>query len=50
MECEKESSAPESLLTGRDLEGLLKLSARTIARLVASGALPRPIVLGGSRR
>ena len=50
MECEKESSAPEALLTGRDLEALLKLSARTIARLVVSGALPRPIVLGGSRR
>ena len=50
MECEKESSAPEALLSGRDLEALLKLSGRTIARLVAGGALPRPIVLGGSRR
>ena len=50
MESSKELPAPEALLSGRDLEALLKLSGRTIARLVASGALPRPIVLGGSRR
>jgi predicted DNA-binding transcriptional regulator AlpA len=38
------------LLTRSDLQRLLRLSDRTIRRLVSSGEFPRPIKLGGTHR
>lgn len=38
------------MLTVGDLERLLKLHRRTIARLCASGKFPMPITVGTSRR
>lgn len=38
------------LLTIKDLEHLLRLHRRTIARLCAAGRLPPPMKIGGSRR
>src|SRR5262245_52244886 len=38
------------LLTRSDLQAVLKLSARTITRLVATGGIPAPIVVGRSFR
>ena len=43
-------AAPAALLTRTELQHLLKLSARTITKLVASGSLPRPIRVGQSYR
>jgi predicted DNA-binding transcriptional regulator AlpA len=40
----------EPLLTTADLERLLKVDRRTIARLVKRGELPAPLKLGGSNR
>ena len=34
------------LLTRSELQAVLRLSARTISRLVASGGIPAPIVVG----
>jgi excisionase family DNA binding protein len=42
--------APAALLTRTELQHLLKFSARTITKLVASGGLPRPIRVGQSYR
>jgi predicted DNA-binding transcriptional regulator AlpA len=40
----------EPLLTTSDLEQLLKVDRRTLARLVKRGELPVPMKLGGSNR
>jgi predicted DNA-binding transcriptional regulator AlpA len=38
------------LLTVEDLERILRVDRRTIARLCNKGQLPRPLKLGGSNR
>jgi predicted DNA-binding transcriptional regulator AlpA len=43
-------SGLEPLLTVEDLEGLLRVHRRTIARLCQRGELPPPIKIGGSNR
>lgn len=40
----------QPMLTRHELQGILKVSGRTIARLVACGDLPAPIKVGGSNR
>jgi predicted DNA-binding transcriptional regulator AlpA len=40
----------EPLLTADDLERLLRVDRRTIARLCKRGQLPAPLKLGGSNR
>src|SRR3954447_21808496 len=40
----------EPLLTIEDLERLLRVNRRTIARLCERGELPRPLKVGGSNR
>ena len=40
----------EPLLTVEDLERLLRVDRRTVARLCKRGLLPRPIKIGGSNR
>ena len=40
----------EPLLTRTDLQQLLRLSGRTIGRLIVSGGLPSPIRVGQSHR
>jgi len=40
----------EPLLTRRDLAGLLKISNRTIGRLLETGELPTPLLVGQSYR
>jgi predicted DNA-binding transcriptional regulator AlpA len=40
----------EPLLTVFDLERLLRVDKRTVARLVKRGQLPAPLKLGGSNR
>ncbi len=40
----------EPLLTVEDLERLLRIDRRTVARLVQRGQLPRPLRLGGQNR
>lgn len=40
----------EPLLTMSDLERMLRVDKRTIARLIKRGQLPRPLKLGGSNR
>ncbi len=40
----------QATLTRRDLEAVFKVTGRTIDRLVASGKLPAPLRVGGSRR
>ena len=39
-----------ALLTRSDLQAVLRLSARTIGRLVARGGIPAPILVGQSHR
>jgi len=41
---------PEPLLTVEDLERMLRVDRRTIARLCKKGQLPPPLKLGGSNR
>jgi predicted DNA-binding transcriptional regulator AlpA len=51
--CEKSSMASlsvPSLLTRSDLQTVLRLSSRTIGRLVANGGLPQPVRVGQSYR
>lgn len=50
MDTTRESNAMQSLLTIDDLERLLKLHRRTIARLCAAGRFPRPVKIGSSNR
>jgi predicted DNA-binding transcriptional regulator AlpA len=40
----------EPLLTVEDLERLLRVDRRTVARLCKRGQLPQPLKLGGSNR
>jgi predicted DNA-binding transcriptional regulator AlpA len=40
----------EPLLTIEDLERLLRVNRRTVARLCQRGQLPKPLKLGGSNR
>jgi predicted DNA-binding transcriptional regulator AlpA len=40
----------EPLLTIEDLERLLRVNRRTVARLCQRGQLPKPMKLGGSNR
>ena len=40
----------EPLLTVEDLERMLRVDRRTIARLCKKGQLPTPLKLGGSNR
>jgi predicted DNA-binding transcriptional regulator AlpA len=40
----------EPLLTVTDLERILRVDKRTIARLCKRGQLPRPLKIGGSNR
>jgi predicted DNA-binding transcriptional regulator AlpA len=40
----------EPLLTVADLERLLRVHRRTIARMCKRGELPRPLKIGGSNR
>ena len=40
----------EPLLTIEDLERLLRVNRRTVARLCQRGRLPKPLKLGGSNR
>ena len=40
----------EPLLTVEDLERLLRVNRRTVARLCQRGQLPKPLKLGGSNR
>ena len=40
----------EPLLTVEDLERLLRVNRRTVARLCQRGQLPKPMKLGGSNR
>ena len=40
----------EPLLTVEDLERMLRVDRRTIARLCKKGQLPPPLKLGGSKR
>jgi predicted DNA-binding transcriptional regulator AlpA len=40
----------EPLLTVEDLERLLRVDKRTVARLVQRGQLPKPLKLGGGNR
>lgn len=40
----------QATLTRKDLEAVFKVTGRTIDRLVASGRLPAPLRVGGSRR
>jgi predicted DNA-binding transcriptional regulator AlpA len=40
----------EPLLTVEDLERLLRVDRRTVARLCKRGQLPRPLKLGGGNR
>lgn len=47
---EAESSERPLLMTAQEVGELLGLSARSVWRLTAIGAAPRPIRLGGSTR
>jgi predicted DNA-binding transcriptional regulator AlpA len=48
---ESERQEPcEPMLTVEDLERLLKVTRRTIARLCLTGRLPRPVKVGGRNR
>ncbi|MFA5257873.1 MAG: helix-turn-helix domain-containing protein [Opitutales bacterium] len=40
----------EQLLTLRQVASCLSLSTRAVYRLIADGALPRPVKLGGASR
>lgn len=44
------SAAPERLLTLREVRELTSLSSATIYRMVAAGALPKPIKCGNASR
>jgi predicted DNA-binding transcriptional regulator AlpA len=45
-----DGAAPQPLLTRADLQAVLKMSARTIGRLLIGGGLPPPILVGRSYR